>query len=177
MIRYSEVRRADSGFAENEKNGGREKANGKTEQKASAEAEELLETLREVPFPDPHVSAGTDRSIHFLLHSHVRYPDCLSGLQPRRRNVWTQQLGRIQIFQTVFTESLSVPTNPKYIIIGYLYIALELPGPDHFCHSDGSADQREVQKNRAVHFLPALLHFNGGNRRSGKRFLPRGRRD
>ena len=80
MIRYSEVRQADSGSAENEKNGGREKANGKTEQKASAETEELLETLREVPFPDPHVSAGTDRSIHFLLHSHVRHPDRLSGL-------------------------------------------------------------------------------------------------
>ena len=47
MIRYSEVRQADSGFAENEKNGGREKANGKTEQKASAETEELLETLRQ----------------------------------------------------------------------------------------------------------------------------------
>ena len=58
-----QVRQADSGSAENEKNGGREKANGKTEQKASAEAEELLETLREVPFPDPHDSAGTDRSM------------------------------------------------------------------------------------------------------------------
>ena len=32
-------------------------------------------------------------------------------------------------FKQIFTESLSVPTNPKYIIIGYLYIALELSRP------------------------------------------------
>mgnify|MGYP000222990193 CR=1 FL=1 len=76
--------------------------------------------------------AGCGADLYFQLHSHVRYPDCLSGLQPRRRNVWTQQLGRIQIFQAVFTESLSVPTNPKYIIIGYLYICSGASRPRSF---------------------------------------------